>query len=115
MICELCLCETYITLVGAVGFNVAAHKQAANETVAFQCVDSRCKGQNGSLLGRGELHLGKVVDEEVEFCGHAAQTGLYQPGTMSNVLFNSRDYIQNYACCNFLNSTKDLQMQGLQV
>lgn len=42
---------TYITLVGAVGFNVAAHKQVANEAITFQCVDTRCKGQYGSLLG----------------------------------------------------------------
>lgn len=83
---ELCLWETYITLVGAVGFNVAAHKQGANGAIAFQCVDSRRKGQNGSLLRRGELHLGKVVDEEVEFGGHAAQTGLDQPGKMRRVL-----------------------------
>lgn len=77
---------TYITLVGAVGFNVAAHKQAANEAVAFHGVDSRRKWQNGSLLRWSKLHLGKVVDEEVEFRGHAAQTGLDQPGKMRKVL-----------------------------
>lgn len=76
---------TYITLVGAVGFDVTAHKQAAYEAVAFQRVDSRCKRQNGSLVRRGELHLGKVVDEEVEFGGHAAQTGLDQPDKMRKV------------------------------
>lgn len=93
---------TYITLVGAVGFDVAAHKQTANEAVAFQRVDSRCKGQNGSLLGRGEFHLGKVVDEEVEFCGHAAQTGFDQPDKMRK----SFNYIKFR---NYMLDSEDLQ------
>lgn len=116
MISELCLRVTYITLVGTVGFYVAAHKQAANEAVAFQCVDSWCKGQNGSLLGWGELHLGKIVDEEVEFCGHAAQTGLYQPGKIGKYKLDSGKYIWNSAACMlyFVRSTsKDLQTQNV--
>lgn len=87
---------------------MAAHKQTANEAVAFQRVDSRCKGQNGSLLGRGELHLGKVVDEEVEFCGHAAQTGLDQPDKMRK----SFNYIQFR---NYMLDSEDLQTPRLQV
>ena len=48
-----------------------------------QGVDTRRKGQHGPLLRRGELHLGQVVDEEVELGGHTSKTGLYQSGGAS--------------------------------
>lgn len=55
---------------------MAANVQVSDEAVALDRVDSGGKGQCGSLLRGCELHLGQIVDEEVEFGGDATQTRL---------------------------------------
>lgn len=58
---------------------MTADVQAPDDAVALRRVNSGSKRQRGTLLRRGKLHLGQVVNEEVEFGGNAAQTGLNQP------------------------------------
>ena len=67
---------THVSLAGAVGLGVPADEQAADGAVALQGVYARGEREHGPLLGRGELHLRQVVDEEVQLGGHAAQAGL---------------------------------------
>jgi len=71
---------THVALAGADRPDVAAQVKVPDEPVAPRRVDPRGEAQRGPVLSRGELHLGQVVDEEVQLGGHAAQTGLYQPG-----------------------------------
>ena len=81
---------THVALAGAVGADVAAHVEVADEPVALQGVDPRGEGQHGPLLRGGELHLGQVVDEEIELGGYAAQTGFDQPGGGEQIINTER-------------------------
>lgn len=56
-----------------------ADVEAADGAVASGRVHPWGEGERRSVVGTSELHLGQVVDEEVELGGYAAQTGLDQP------------------------------------
>jgi len=86
----VCLCQcvavavetdqvTHVALAGVGGADVSADVEVPNEAVAPHRVDSGSEGQHGTVLGRGKFHLSQIVDEEVQFGGDAAQTGLNQP------------------------------------
>lgn len=63
--------------------DVSADVKAPYEAVALHCVNPGSKRQRGPILRRGELHLGQIVDKEVQFGGDAAQTGLDQPAKVT--------------------------------
>lgn len=58
---------------------MSAEKNITDAASALQGVCSGCKGKGQPVIRTCELHLSQVMDEEVEFCGYAAQAGLNQP------------------------------------
>lgn len=75
---------THISL--SAGPDVSADVQVLDDAVALCRVEPGGERQRGALLRRGELHLGQIVDEEVQFGGNAAQTGLDQPAGVRGVV-----------------------------
>lgn len=69
-------------LVGVVSLLEGEDGGVQDAALLLQRVGLRGEGQDGLVVGRqaGEPELRQVVDEEVELGGHAAQTGLYEPG-----------------------------------
>lgn len=74
--------RTHVVLVRVVSLLEGEDRGMYNAALLLQCVGFGGKGQDGLIIGgkTGEPQLGKIMDEEVEFGGHTAQTGLYQPG-----------------------------------
>lgn len=70
---------THICLARDGGADVSTDVQVPDEAITFQSVNPGSERQCWPFLRRGELHLGQIVDEEVEFGGDASQTGLDQP------------------------------------
>lgn len=75
----MCCVQTHVAFAGVGGADVSADVEVPDETVALRRVNAGSKRQRGMIVRRGELHLSQIVDEEVEFGGDAAQTGLDQP------------------------------------
>lgn len=73
-------------LVGVVSLLEGEDGGVEDAALLFQSVGLRGERQDGLVVGwqTGESELGEVVDEEVELGGHAAQTGLYEPGQEGN-------------------------------
>jgi len=80
LVCQLDMRGTHVSLAGAEGADVATHVEVADEPGGLHGVHPGGEGEHGPLLRRRKLHLGQVVDEEVQLGGHAAQAGLDQPG-----------------------------------
>lgn len=62
---------------------MSADVEAPDEAVALHRVNSGSERQHGPILRRRKLHLSQIVDEEVQFGGDTAQTGLYQPAQVT--------------------------------
>lgn len=75
--------QTHVSFAGVGGADVSADVEVSDEAVALRRVNSGSKRQRGTILRGGELHLSQIVDEEVEFGGDAAQTGLDQPAQVT--------------------------------
>lgn len=70
---------THIALVGVEDLLMATEKNVSKATRALKrvCPGGKRKGQ--PVIRACELHLGQVMDEKIELCGHTAQAGLNQP------------------------------------
>lgn len=70
---------THIALVGVEDLLMATEKNVSDATRALKgvCPGGKRKGQ--PVIRACELHLGQVMDEKIELCGHTAQAGLNQP------------------------------------
>lgn len=77
---------------------MSADVQVPDEAIALQSVNSGSERERGPILRRGKLHLGQIVDEEVEFCGNTAQTGLDQPAQVREGGRRVRDQPACYFC-----------------
>lgn len=76
---RVCGVWTHVAFAGVGGADVFADEEVPDEAITLGRVNAGGEWQRGPIVRRGELHLSQVVDEEVEFGGDAAQTGLDQP------------------------------------
>lgn len=82
--------RTHISFAGVGGADVSADVEVPDEAIALRRVNSGGKRQRGTILRRGELHLSQIVDEEVEFGGDAAETGLDQSAQVTQTQVERR-------------------------